>query len=211
MRESLAQLMTLMQDLASEGRSVLGELMGAGTQPLAYAHHPADDAHDAHSGYRWYYHSHAASGRTPGEHGHFHLFRDDRDGDRVTHLVAIAVDARGWPLALVAPNAWVTDEAWAPASAVLRWIAEFEVLEPPALHRVHAWLALMLRAFAPQLRDLLLARDARILALRRSSRSVVLEDRRVAVLARCKIDLLDQAARFDRRDIHFAELRGARP
>lgn len=197
-RRSLVELIALMQALADEGRTVLGELMGGRAQLTAFAHLPADDAHDAARGFRWYYHSHAGEGRTPGEHGHFHLFRDQTEGERVTHLVAISVDARGWPLALFAPNAWVSDEAWAPAAPVLRWIQAFEVREPPALHRVHAWLALVLRAFAPQLTHLLRARDARILALRRSARSAVLEDRRIAVLSRCSIDLLRQAERLDR-------------
>lgn len=209
-RDSLARLIALMAMLAAEGRSVLSDLIEQGTRTPELTHLPAEDAYDAASGYRWYYHSHAQHGRTPGEHGHFHLFRDETDGECVRHLLAISVDARGWPLAMFSPNAWVTDEAWAPAAALLRWIEGFGVRRPAHLHRVHEWLALMLRAFAPQVRELLLARDARVNALRRSARFAVLEDRRITVLSRCDLDLVHQAALLDRPLTHMPKAPRAR-
>lgn len=197
--EGLANLMKLMRRMALDGQSLLGAMMGPQTQVRAWAHWPPDDAHDARTGYRWYYHCHAREARMPGEHGHFHLFSDPRSGSRVTHLVAISVSNRGLPLGLLTTNRWVTDEHWQSAPRVLSLIESFVMTSPRAMRRVHAWLSSALKAFGPQVRALIRRRDERLEALRRSARSDVMEDRRIAVLSRCAIDVTRQAAALDRR------------
>lgn len=186
-----------MRDLASQGRSILSELMDPALPPGAWAHLPADDACDRRTGYRWYYHCHAGEGRIEGEHGHFHVFADSGEPDGVTHLVAVSVDSRGWPLALVAPNRWVTDEHWQPAAVVLRLIECFAMHAPASLSRVHGWLRNLLHAFLPQIKVLLDQRDARIDSFRRTSGSDVLEDRRIVTLSECPIDLMKQSQALD--------------
>lgn len=191
--------MEVTRGLALERQGLLAEL--AGTQPVvrAWDHLPPNDAHDPRSGYRWYYHCHPREARTAGEHGHFHLFSDLRSGSAVTHLLAISVSDRGLPLGLFTTNRWVTDERWQCAPRVLRLIRDLALSSPRGLRRVHAWLAHLLRAFDPQIRVLLRERDERLTALRASARSDVMEDRRIAVLSRCRIDLRAQAMALDRR------------
>jgi hypothetical protein len=69
---------------------------------------------------------------------------------------------------------------------------------PRSLRRIHCWLADVLVAFRPQVRALLAHRDARVKALRAGRGAAVLEDRRIAILSRCRIDLHAQAALLDR-------------
>lgn len=195
--DALLELIDLMQDLAAEGRSVLSVLMDPALPPKAWAHCPEDDACDRRTGYRWYYHCHAGAGRIDGEHGHFHVFADGGEDGVVTHLVAVSVDARGWPLALVALNRWVTDEHWQPSASVLRLVERFAMHAPASLSRIHRWLRDLLHAFLPQIQLLLDQRDARLNSLRQTSRSDVFEDRRISVLSQCRIDLMKQSVALD--------------
>ncbi|MGQ0619578.1 MAG: DUF6969 family protein [Panacagrimonas sp.] len=197
--EGLAVLMEATRRLALERQGLLAEVVAGRSLVRALDHFPVDDAHDARTGYRWYYHCHPREARTAGEHGHFHLFSDPHSGQAVTHLITISVSDRGLPLGLFTTNRWVTDERWQSATRILHLIRDFALASPKQLHLVHQWLAHVLRAFAPQIRVLLFMRDERLDALRVSARSDVLEDRRIAVLSRCGIDLFAQAAALDRR------------
>lgn len=196
--EALRSLIASMRVRARGQGSVLTDLLGHGAALTAWTHVPENDARDPRSGYRWYYHAHPGQGHWPTEHGHFHLFCDPRAAADVTHLLAIAVDGRGVPLGLVAPNRWVTDERWRPAASVLRAVERFSRSTPRAFRRMHRWLAQVLVAFAPQVRALLDLRDARADELQRRLGRGALEDRRVAVLSRCRIDLQAQARLLDR-------------
>lgn len=195
----LSDLMAMSTDLARSGSSVLSQLMDAAAPLPAWAHRPDNDAHDRGSGYRWYYHCHPGGGRLAGEHGHFHLFSDVPDRPEVTHLVAIAVDPRGQPRGVFAPNRWVTDEHWQPAGKLVRLVERFALSVPRKWQRVHAWLSALLRGFAPQIRQLLLSRDLRVTALKEAGRTNPLEDRRLAVLSLYRIDLVRQAQALDHR------------
>lgn len=195
----LSELMAMSTEMAGAGSSVLSTLMDGHTALPVWAHLPRDDAHDRRSGYRWYYHCHPGGGRVAGEHGHFHLFADVRGSSQVTHLVAVAVDARGQPRGLFTPNRWVTDEVWRPAVEVLRLMRGFVLAAPRKWHRVHAWLSALLRGFAPQIGSLLSARDLRLATLQRRGHAHPLEDRRIAVLSLSRIDLVRQAQALERR------------
>ena len=180
------------------GQTVLTQLLGQDCIPQPWAHHPPQDAHDPGSGFRWYYHCHPGGGRSPGEHGHFHLFSDRPDvvaeSAAVTHLIAISVNPLGLPCGVFAPNGWVTDEHPWPASVVLRRLRAFALQRPVRLRPVHEWLRRTLGAFAPQVRATLKMRDLRLRQLSRSRpRPKVLEDRRIAVLSRCAVDVAAQA------------------
>lgn len=195
--DGLDALVRLKKNLARNGRTVLTELMGFDFQAPVWTHSPADDAHCARSGYRWYYHCHPREGRSAGEHGHFHLFADPSAGAPVTHLLAISVNELGLPIVLFAPNRWVTDERWQPASTVLWLLDRFKLAAPRGVYRVQQWLIAVVRAFLPQIRTLLANRDRRLAILALSRRQQFLEDRRIAVLSRCSIDLAEQARVLD--------------
>lgn len=207
----MALLMETSRRLALERRGLLAEVTGGRSHGRVWDHLPPGDAHDSQAGYRWYYHCHPREARTAGEHGHFHLFSDPQSGSAVTHLVAISVDDRGLPLGLFTTNRWVTDERWQSASRVLRLIGAFRLSSPRTLLRVHEWLRHLLCAFAPQIHILLHARDERLAGLRATAGSDVMEDRRVAVLSRCRIDLFAQAAALDRRNPLLSATRGDEP
>ena len=55
-----------------------------------WEHYPENDARDARTRSRWYYHVHAPGERDPGEHGHFHLFlhRTQLDEDSQRRLTS---------------------------------------------------------------------------------------------------------------------------
>lgn len=195
--DGLTQLIALTHQWAIWGRTVLTEMLRGEPTPKAWQHWPNDDAYDRQTGFRWFYHAHASGGRTRGEHGHFHLFADTHEAERVTHLVAVSVDARGLPCGLFAPNRWVTDEHWSSAAFVIERLAAFELRAPDVLRPVHQWLAWLVGAFGPQIEAVLHARDERLAELRLRLRSDVPEDRRIAVLSRCPISLSTQAHHLD--------------
>lgn len=181
------------QTWAEAGATVLHLLIGDQT-PQAWQHYPDGDARDAASGYRWYYHCH--DGGTPdGEHGHFHLFSECAPGQRerpsLTHLIAIAVDARGLPLRAFTCNRWVTDEVWRDADQVLRRLARFRVgSEDPALAAIGRWLTALTQLFAPQLQDLVCERDTAMARRAASGRRPNLrDDRRLEVISECRLSL----------------------
>ena len=104
-----------------------------------WGHYPSDDAYDADSGYRWYYHAHPDAQRGD-EHGHFHVFARAATAG-YTHLVGLSVSAAGLPLRAFTTNPWVTNEVYAPAGRVLRRLQQFSMRKPAALVLVHRWLA----------------------------------------------------------------------
>lgn len=193
----LQELLAVSALLLRRERSVLGELCGGAPIAADARHWPLHDAHDRQRGYRWYFHRHAGGGSQRGEAGHFHLFADAADvagaADAVTHLVAVTMDAHGRPIGLVAPNRWVSDEHWLPAPCVLAHCENFALERPRRWQRVHRWLAAVLRSFGPQVQQLLHERDARVAQLLERGHRDPLEDRRIAVLSRCPINLLAQA------------------
>lgn len=199
--EAFDQLVALVQGWAARGQSLLTLVLGGATgQPAAWQHWPPGDAHDPDAGFRWYYHGHPDAGRTRGEHGHFHLFADTRCGHDVSHLLAISVTPLGLPCGLFAPNRWVTGEHWLSAAQVVPRLRRFGLHTPVELAPVHRWLRLLLQAFAPQAEAILRARDARLAELQQRLTSDVFEDRRVAVLSRCRVGLHEQARLLDHWD-----------
>lgn len=191
------RVVALMTDFAREGTTPLAATLGDASPQVwqQYACVPAQARGPGELFF--YYHSHARGVR--GEHGHFHLFaglpgRRDDGTARYAHLVGIGVDARGLPQRLFATNRWVTDEdlvAAAPLLEVLDRIIARPV--PAAAPPLAAWLTGLLAVFRPQIEALLRHRDARL--ARRLPRA--LEDRRMHVLAACRVSLLRQMAVLD--------------
>ena len=193
LREAAARLLDDIERDARKGRSVLAELLGRRTAFEVWAHYPARDAVDAHSGYRFYYHAHER--RMHGEHGHFHVFAPlaPRAGEAdYVHLVGLSVDARGFPLRVFTTNQWVTAERWTPASRILRALERLD-LSQARPSRVARWVQDSMRLFAPQIAAVVQRRDARI-----TQRAASLgddgarADRRTHIVSQCRVDLLRQ-------------------
>ena len=187
---------------AQRGDSAPARLLEPGSEFVEWAHYPQPDAVAPGSGWRFYYHAHAARQRLAGEHGHFHIFvpppadTEAMAANRYSHLVGISVDARGLPLRLFTTNRWVTDETWQDAASLERH------LRRPGLHEadpsdVALWLDNLLVLFADEIAALLEARDRRLadgvggLDRRR------LEDHRLRIPSQCRVNLARRVAALD--------------
>ena len=74
MLKAAENVLDCMQTSSRRGSGVLADVLGKHTAFAEWAHYPDNDAVDARTGYRFYYHAHTASERMAGEHGHFHVF-----------------------------------------------------------------------------------------------------------------------------------------
>jgi hypothetical protein len=114
--------------------------------------------------------------------------------DEVSHLVAIALDARGDPIRLFTTNRWVTGETWYRAGDVIAMLDRFAIT-PANLAAVRdRWLVAVMQLFRPQIAALLRQRDETVMARRRRQRANVLEDPRLEVTSSLDIDLGAQLA-----------------
>lgn len=150
---------------AREGRSAIHWLLPDGEPSRVGAHYPPGDVTDARLGTAFYYHSHGSAerGRFAGEHGHFHLFA--RPSGRLLHVVSIAANPWGQPLAFTQVNGWVTGEApWSTAMR-LRWLRRWQVAASGAAGAVARWLRALLDENDQLLRRLLQLRQERLHAL----------------------------------------------
>jgi hypothetical protein len=208
MRDAGARVRECYRVLARTDDNVVGELLkGQGTF-YEWNHYPDGDVYDRHSHSQYYYHAHAA-GERPGEHGHFHAFLrpqgmptgiapaivpdyeppEDPD-DALSHLVAISMDPKGFPIKLFTTNRWVTGEVWYGGEDVCRLLPYFSVDHAQPSWPVNIWITNMLILFRPQIRELVRARDAAVAGwLRRRPSGNVFEDRALEVTAETAIDV----------------------
>ena len=194
-RDALATLSEVMRVTARSG-GLVAELLRASGRADGFSvweHLPEGDVTDPDGLYQWYYHAHPVDEATPGphdaEHGHFHLFA--RDGERMTHLVGIGMDAGGAPLSLFTTNAWVTGEHWRPAGETALLTAGFAVDDVRPSWPVNLWLGAIMQLYTDEVAALLAERDAVIAA--RADPRAALEDRALEVLSARPIDLVAKA------------------
>jgi hypothetical protein len=210
MLQAAADVLDCIQNYSRRGTSVLADMLGKHAQFDEWTHYPSKDAVDTTSGYRFYYHAHAANERVRREHGHFHVFGPTSVAASVlafnkptdvavkngatdyTHIVGISVDERGFPIRLFTTNRWVTAEQWLPAASVINVLLQLDLsLAKPA--RAARWVQGMARLFAVQIAELIHLRDARIAAKSiAANRERLFEDRRRHILSQCPIDLARQ-------------------
>lgn len=182
---------------ARRGRGLLSDVLGRSAAFEEWEHYPARDAKDRRSGYRFYYHAHAARQRMPNEHGHFHIFGPAPRAGKgpqpdYTHLIGLSVDARGFPLRVFTTNQWVTAEHWDPADEILMRIDRLDLAEarPRAVAR---WVQAATRIFAPQIDAVVRLRDLRLeQRARQLGRDAALNDRRTHIVSQCPVDLAGQ-------------------
>lgn len=187
--------------MAQSGRPLMARVLPADAPAEIWAHYPPDDAIDAVSGARWFYHAHAPEKRGPGEHGHFHLFfdrdtfgsdveplarpADDNDGRAdVVHVIGVAVDPAGLPVRFFTVNRWVTDEWLYPAAAIQARLEGFDLRKAPGDSLVNTWLTALVAVFRDDIGAALDARDASL-----ADAGDIYEDRTVDVLSAIDIDL----------------------
>ena len=182
MRAAGAEILECYRVLRRGGLNVVGEVLRGQGEFREYDHYPRDDVHDADSHAQYYYHAHRS---LSGEHGHFHTFlrapgmpagaspllaahsEPWPEGDAaIAHLVAIAMDAYGYPIALFAPNRWVCGDTWYPADELIGMLDRFRIDHAFPSWPVNRWIGAMFVLFRPHIEGLLLERDRVIAAWR---------------------------------------------
>ena len=162
------------QVLAKTGDNVVGELLRTRDTFYQFDHCPPGDIYDRERHAQYYYHAHR-----PGEHGHFHTFLREKGipkdchpvdqseadyfkqrNDTYSHLVAISMDRKGFPIGLFTTNRWVTAENWYAADDVCAMLDCFEIDHAQPSWPVNQWIGAMFRLFRPQIVALVRERDA---------------------------------------------------
>ncbi len=164
--------------LRKAGLNVVGELLRGPRGFVELEHYPDDDVFDAQTQSQYYYHAHRG---LPGENGHFHTFVRqpgmppdmrpvaERGSEpwpageaALSHLVAISMDAWGYPIGLFTTNRWVTDEAWYAAADVTQLLERFRIDHAGPSWPANRWISAMFQLFQPQMALLLEERDRQV-------------------------------------------------
>ena len=198
--------------LRRAGLNIVGEVLRGQGDFIELNHYPDDDVFDRDSHSQYYFHAHRG---LAGEHGHFHTFLRPpgmpqgmhpiahaasepwpSGRDALSHLVAISMDAYGYPIGLFTTNRWVTDEAWYADDDVASMLTRYRIDHASPSWPVNRWISAMFVLFRPQMAALLAARDAAIAAWAAQHPSAdVFEDRQLEVTSQLPISVEDQMAR----------------
>lgn len=180
--------------LEKAGLNLVGEVLRGQGEFIEYNHYPEDDVYDDDTRAQYYYHAHRG---LTAEHGHFHTFLRrpgslvgtapvdfpasepwPQGDDEIAHLIAISMDAYGWPIGLFATNRWVTGETWFRASDVIRMLDHFRIDHAYPSWPVNRWIGAMVALYRPHIEALLFHRDAVVSAWNAAHPGAdVLEDR----------------------------------
>jgi len=192
--------------LEKGGLNLVGEILRGQGEFVEYDHFPDDDVYDKDTHAQYYYHAHRG---LAAEHGHFHTFLR-RPGslvgatpadfpasepwpqgeNEIAHLIAISMDAHGWPTGLFATNRWVTDETWFRAPDVIRMLDHFRIDHANPSWPVNRWIGAMIVLCRPHIEALLVHRDAVIDAWRDAHPGVdVFEDRSLEITGHIDISV----------------------
>ncbi len=201
--------------LDKAGLNLVGEVLRGQGEFVELEHYPRDDVFDAQTHGQYYYHAH----RGPElEHGHFHVFLRAGGmpagsapidhpqagapwptGDAaICHLIAISMDAWGYPIGMFCSNRWVTDEAWYPAEQVIAMLECFAIDHASPNWAVNRWLTAMLRLYRPYIEALIRQRDAVVANWQaRHPEADVFEDRALEITGYLEIDCADLTRRLE--------------
>ncbi len=204
--------------LQKTGDNIVGEVLRDQGKFYEWNHYPKGDVYDNETHSQHFYHAHPTDQRD-GEHGHFHTFLRAKgmpkgikpapyDGDvewpkgndALSHLIGISMDRKGFPIALFTTNRWVTGEAWYVMDDVLAMVERFDIDHARPSWPVNRWITAMVRLYRPDIRELIVARDAAVEAWRANHPDRdVFEDREFEIASRQKISV----------DKRIAEVRAA--
>ena len=186
--------------------NVVGEILkGQGTF-YEWDHYPEGDVFDFDTHSQYYFHAHRFD---DGEHGHFHTFLraagipdamapEDNPSDEawpegddvICHLIAIAMDNRGYPTHLFTTNRWVTGENWYCADNVMALLDKFDIDHAYPSWASNRWLTAMLRLFRPQIELLIRKRDKTIVTWQKEHPGEhVMEDRDLEVTSKLAVSV----------------------
>ena len=217
MREAGELVRECYRVLGKTSDNIVGELLKDAGTFYEWNHYPDGDVYDQETHSQYYYHAHAAEER-PGEHGHFHTFvrpkgmppgimpapvddyepPEDPD-DALSHIVAISMDRRGFPIKLFTTNRWVTDEIWYAAEDVCRLLYCFNIDHAQPSWPVNLWITNMLILFRPQIKQLICDRDVAVERWRASHPDEnVFEDRDLEIAAETPVDVDEQLVAVER-------------
>ncbi|MFQ5783970.1 MAG: hypothetical protein ACE5H8_04005 [Alphaproteobacteria bacterium] len=207
MAEAGCEVLECQRVLAKGGSNVVAEVLPREGTFYEFDHCPAGDVYDQENHAQYYYHAHRE-----GEHGHFHTFLREagmppgvqpveqtetdamkqRD-DNLSHLVAISMDGRGFPIGLFTTNRWVTAENWYAATDVAAMLDCFVIDHARPSWPTNRWVTAMLRLFRPQIVALLHQRDTVVAEWRkRHPQEDAFEDRRLGLPSRIEISVDQQ-------------------
>lgn len=175
--------------LEKGGLNVVGEVLkGQGTF-YEMEHYPKGDVFDRDTRSQYYYHAHRPDNP---EHGHFHTFlrlpEGEQGDDDTMHLIAISMDAWGYPIGLFNTNRWVTDEKWHSAEQVIPRLGEFEIDHASPSWPVNIWITHFVRLYRLHIARLIRERD-QVLECTGRPIDELLEDRSLEVLSSCELNL----------------------
>ena len=118
--------------------------------------------------------------------------------DKLSHIVAISMDRRGWPIGLFTTNRWVTTENWYAAADVCRMVDRFSIDLARPSWATNRWVTAMMQLFRPQIETLLHQRDAKLVAWHKTHPDAdIFEDRRLDLPSQVKISLDQQIRAVD--------------
>jgi hypothetical protein len=194
--------------------NIVGELLRDVGTFFQWQHYPKGDIFDRDSHSQHYYHAHP-KGQRPGEHGHFHTFlrasgmkrgvepvpyNGDATwpvgSDALSHLIAISMDAKGYPISMFTVNRWVTGESWYAAEDVCDMVDQFEIDHARPSWPVNRWVTGMVHLFSPLVKDLIRERDLALDARRQSHPGDVFEDKGLEVTSQSPISVEKQITRL---------------
>lgn len=197
--------------LSKTNDNIVGELLKREGTFYEWNHYPDGDVYDHETHSQYYYHAHPADER-PGEHGHFHTFLrpkgmppgispadvadyeppEDPD-DALSHLIAVSMDPKGFPIKLFTTNRWVTGEVWYTAEDVCRLLPCFAIDHAQPSWPVNIWITGMVTLFRPQARLLVKARDEAVERWMASHpERNTFEDRELEVTSELAVNVDDQ-------------------
>ncbi len=220
-RETLERMLEAGKDvlecyrvLKKTNDNIVGELLRDTGTFYQWQHYPKGDIFDRDSHSQYYYHAHPKDQR-PGEHGHFHTFKRasgmkrgvepvpyDGDAtwpvgtDALSHLIAISMDPKGFPIGMFTVNRWVTSESWYKASDVCDMVDTYEIDHARPSWPVNRWITGMVGLFSPLVKDLIRERDLALEIRRSTHPGDVYEDKGLEVTSQSPISVEKQITRL---------------
>lgn len=206
MADAGAQILECYRVLNKAGLNIVGEILKGQGEFYELEHYPNEDVFDSDTHSQYYYHAHREGA---GEHGHFHTFLRQPgmpegiqpipyDGkepwpegkNSLSHLIAISMDAYGFPIGLFATNRWVTAEAWYRYEDVIDMLDHFNIDHAWPSWPVNLWISSMVVLFRPQIEILLSQRDEVVADWEHThSGTDVFEDRRLDLTGYLEINV----------------------